>query len=160
MSSLILNCSSCTSSSLPRLSPHKHSEQKAPIIQSNTNWAKKAVINVLTGALSFNLLLSSPLALESSSSVQSVPPSPSPSPSLTCHGGEDAAESEPRQVVAKTNEGIVEEAWQIVNDSFLDTGRHRWTPQNWQVEVILISLTSNFFNSDLDLDSGLADAGK
>ncbi|KAH9749301.1 Carboxyl-terminal-processing peptidase 1 [Citrus sinensis] len=132
MSSLILNCSSCTSSSSPRLSPHKHSEQKAPIIQSNTNWAKKAVINVLTGALSFNLLLSSPLALESSSSVQSVPPSPSPSPSLTCHEGEDAAESEPRQVVAKTNEGIVEEAWQIVNDSFLDTGRHRWTPQNWQ----------------------------
>lgn len=161
MSSLILNCSSRTSSSSPRLSPHKHSEQKAPIIQSNTNWAKKAVINVLTGALSFNLLLSSPLALESSSSVQSVPPSPSPSPSLTCHEGEDAAESEPRQVVAnKTNEGIVEEAWQIVNDSFLDTGRHRWTPQNWQVEVILISLTSNFFNSDLDLDSGLADAGK
>lgn len=156
MSSLILNCSSCTSSSSPRLSPHKHSEQKAPIIQSNTNWAKKAVINVLTGALSFNLLLSSPLALESSSSVQSVPPSPS----LTCHEGEDAAESEPRQVVAKTNEGIVEEAWQIVNDSFLDTGRHRWTPQNWQVEVILISLTSNFFNSDLDLDSGLVDAGK
>lgn len=132
MSSLILNCSGCTSSSSPRLSPHKHSEQKAPIIQINTNWAKKAVINVLTGALSFNLLLSSPLALESSSSVQAVPPSPSPSPSLTCHGGEDAAESEPRQVVAKTNEGIVEEAWQIVNDSFLDTGRHRWTPQNWQ----------------------------
>ncbi|GAY35057.1 hypothetical protein CUMW_014030 [Citrus unshiu] len=132
MSSLILNCSSCTSSSSARFSPHKHSEQKAPIIQSNTNWAQKAVINVLTGALSFNLLLSSPLALESSSSVQSVPPSPSPSPSLTCHEGEDAAESEPRQVVAKTNEGIVEEAWQIVNDSFLDTGRHRWTPQNWQ----------------------------
>lgn len=130
MSSLILNCSSCTSSSSLRLSPHKHSEQKASITQninkSNTNWAKKAVINVLTGALSFSLFLSSPLALESSSSVQSVPPSPS----LSCHEGEDAAES--LQVVAETNEGIVEEAWQIVNDSFLDTGRHRWTPQNWQ----------------------------
>lgn len=132
MSSLILNCSSCTSSSSLRLSPHKRSEQKASITQninkSNTNWAKKAVINVLTGALSFSLFLSSPLALESPSSVQSVPPSPS----LSCHEGEDAAESEPRQVVAETNEGIVEEAWQIVNDSFLDTGRHRWTPQNWQ----------------------------
>lgn len=146
MSSLILNCSSCTSSSSLRLSPHKHSEQKASITQninkSNTNWAKKAVINVLTGALSFSLFLSSPLALESSSSVQSVPPSPS----LSCQEGEDAAESEPLQVVAETNEGIVEEAWQIVNDSFLDTGRHRWTPQNWQVEVILISLASNFFS--------------
>ncbi|XP_073025334.1 carboxyl-terminal-processing peptidase 1, chloroplastic isoform X2 [Primulina eburnea] len=30
-----------------------------------------------------------------------------------------------------TNEGIVEEAWQIVNDSFLDTGRHRWSPDSW-----------------------------
>lgn len=31
------------------------------------------------------------------------------------------------------NEGIVEEAWQIVNDSFLDTGRHRWSPDSWLV---------------------------
>ncbi|CAK7350229.1 unnamed protein product [Dovyalis caffra] len=31
-----------------------------------------------------------------------------------------------------TNEGIVEEAWEIVNDSFLDTGRSRRTPQTWQ----------------------------
>ncbi|KAL2475079.1 Carboxyl-terminal-processing peptidase 1 [Abeliophyllum distichum] len=30
-----------------------------------------------------------------------------------------------------TNEEIVEEAWQIVNDSFLDTGRHRWSPDTW-----------------------------
>ncbi|KAG6407231.1 hypothetical protein SASPL_130217 [Salvia splendens] len=32
---------------------------------------------------------------------------------------------------AVTNEEIVEEAWQIVNDSFLETGRHRWSPDSW-----------------------------
>ncbi|KAJ1426199.1 Tail specific protease [Sesbania bispinosa] len=33
-----------------------------------------------------------------------------------------------------TNEGLVEEAWQIVNDSFLDTGRHRWSQDTWQLK--------------------------
>lgn len=32
-----------------------------------------------------------------------------------------------------TNEEIVQEAWQIVNDSFLDTGRHRWSHDTWLV---------------------------
>ncbi|KAL2343217.1 hypothetical protein Fmac_004502 [Flemingia macrophylla] len=33
-----------------------------------------------------------------------------------------------------TNEGLVEEAWQIVNDTFLDTGRHRWSQDAWQLK--------------------------
>ncbi|XP_075488759.1 carboxyl-terminal-processing peptidase 1, chloroplastic isoform X5 [Primulina tabacum] len=41
-----------------------------------------------------------------------------------------------------TNEGIVEEAWQIVNDSFLDTGRHRWSPDSWLEKKKDISGTS------------------
>lgn len=40
---------------------------------------------------------------------------------------------------AATNEEIVEEAWQIVNDSFLDTGRHRWSPDSWLVCIIVNS---------------------
>jgi hypothetical protein len=32
-----------------------------------------------------------------------------------------------------TNEGLVQEAWQIVNDDFLDTGRNRWSQDTWQV---------------------------
>lgn len=44
--------------------------------------------------------------------------------------------------VSVTNEGIVEEAWQIVNDSFLDTGRHRWSPDSWLEKKKDISGTS------------------
>lgn len=39
-----------------------------------------------------------------------------------------------------TNEEIVEEAWQIVNDSFLETGGHRWSPDSWLVCIIVKSL--------------------
>lgn len=36
---------------------------------------------------------------------------------------------------AVTNEEIVEEAWEIVNEGFLDTDRHRWSPDSWLVRV-------------------------
>lgn len=49
------------------------------------------------------------------------------------------AESGPELV---TNAGIVEEAWEIVNDSFLGTGRHRWSPQTWQEKKEYIMNTS------------------
>ena len=105
---------------------------------NNNNWTKKALVNLLTGALSFNLLLSSPssLALEPPSATQTLTP-PAPAVSLydDCRQGDDAepleeADKEPQTL---TNEGIVEEAWQIVNDSFLDSASHRWTPENWLV---------------------------
>ncbi|XP_051128378.1 carboxyl-terminal-processing peptidase 1, chloroplastic isoform X2 [Andrographis paniculata] len=35
------------------------------------------------------------------------------------------------EVKAVTNEEIVGEAWQIVNDSYFDTGRRRWSPDSW-----------------------------
>lgn len=94
-------------------------------------WAKKALVGALGGALSVGLLVSSPssIAIESSPvSVQVQPPS-----SEYCREdeGEVIAESGPEPVA--TNEGIVEEAWEIVNDSFLDTGRPSWSPENWQV---------------------------
>ncbi|KAJ4976439.1 hypothetical protein NE237_001545 [Protea cynaroides] len=38
------------------------------------------------------------------------------------------AETAPELV---SNEAIVEEAWEIVNDSFLDVGKHRWSPERW-----------------------------
>ncbi|VVB08246.1 unnamed protein product [Arabis nemorensis] len=34
-----------------------------------------------------------------------------------------------------TNEGIVEEAWEIVNDAFLDTRSHSWTRETWQMST-------------------------
>lgn len=56
--------------------------------------------------------------------------SPSSSSEL-CREDERVANTETRPE-AVTNEGIVEEAWEIVNESFLDAGRHRWSPQTWQ----------------------------
>ncbi|KAK2641771.1 hypothetical protein Ddye_023534, partial [Dipteronia dyeriana] len=106
----------------------------------NNNWAKKALVNLLTGALSFNLLLSSPssLALQSPSATQTLtPPAPAPAVSLydhDCLQGDDAEppeEADGKEPQTLTNQGIVEEAWQIVNDSFLDSASHRWTPENW-----------------------------
>lgn len=32
-----------------------------------------------------------------------------------------------------TNEEIVEEAWEVVNENFLDAGNRGWTPENWMV---------------------------
>ncbi|XP_024024337.1 carboxyl-terminal-processing peptidase 1, chloroplastic isoform X1 [Morus notabilis] len=100
-----------------------------PIPQSPTsnppfipNWTKKALI----GALSFGLLISSPssLALHSPSSLQ-FPPE-------YCREQDSEDRAETGSDSGFTNEGVVEEAWEIVNDSFLDAGRRRWSPETWQ----------------------------
>lgn len=72
--------------------------------------------------------LPSAIALETPSLRTPISP---PSPEI-CRDveREDRADTGPEVV---TNEGIVEEAWQIVYDSFLDTGRHRWSQESWQV---------------------------
>lgn len=102
---------------------------------SSLKWPQKPTIGTaITGAaLSLGLLLSSPSPLSfaldsiSSPSVQSNPLS-----------SEFCQEDEEREFGAQmaapnlaTNEGIVEEAWQIVNDGFLDSVRHRWSPDSW-----------------------------
>eukprot|EP00258_Populus_trichocarpa_P051298 XP_024467317.1 carboxyl-terminal-processing peptidase 1, chloroplastic isoform X3 [Populus trichocarpa] len=124
----------CLFNSPPTLSlPTPAKRTLNSILDTSNNWTRKTLLGgAITGALSINLLLSSPslLALES--------PSPSlehsQSTEYLCREEETQqdfkVESEAPQVV--TNEGIVEEAWEIVNDSFLDSGRRRWTPQSWQ----------------------------
>ncbi|KAE7996268.1 hypothetical protein FH972_001002 [Carpinus fangiana] len=122
--------------SLPTL-PSSSSETPKPPILCNfitthnniANCAKKSLTLALSGALSFGLLFSSPcsIALESPT-IQS--PSSSSSSSSLCREDERVAKAETRPEVV-TNEGIVEEAWEIVNESFIDTGRHRWSPQTW-----------------------------
>jgi hypothetical protein len=52
------------------------------------------------------------------------PSSSSSSSSSLCREDERVSKAETRPEVV-TNEGIVEEAWEIVNESFIDTGRHR-----------------------------------
>ncbi|CAL5412451.1 unnamed protein product [Camellia sinensis] len=66
--------------------------------------------------------------MDSSLLTQSQPP---PSSADYCRQEdqtEDRYETAPGLL---TNEGIVDEAWEIVNDSFIDTGRHRWSPDTW-----------------------------
>ena len=134
------------SNSLPTLPPSSPSPSETPkplspllsnftttIHNNSISWTKKTIITALSGALSFGLVFSPPcsVALESPT-IRSPPPPPPPS-SEYCREDEQVlkAESGPELV---TNAGIVEEAWEIVNDSFLGTGRHRWSPQTWQVK--------------------------
>ncbi|KAK7359149.1 hypothetical protein VNO77_01096 [Canavalia gladiata] len=98
-------------------------------IPSNPTWLRNTFLGA---ALSFGLLFSNP----SVSALQS-PPSPIPtlySSSQTCRDVEPPQEmlQTPPEVIS--NEGLVQEAWQIVNDAFLDTGRHRWSPDTWQLK--------------------------
>ncbi|XP_030969474.1 carboxyl-terminal-processing peptidase 1, chloroplastic [Quercus lobata] len=108
------------------------------IHNNSISWTKKTIITALSGALSFGLVFSPPCSVALESPTIQSPPSPS---SEYCREDEQVlkAESGPELV---TNAGIVEEAWEIVNDSFLDTGRHRWSPQTWQEKKEDIMSTS------------------
>ena len=114
----------------PLLSNFTTTTTTTTIHNNSISWTKKTIITALSGALSCGLVFSPPcsVALESPT-IRSPPPS-----SEYCREDERVlkAESGPELV---TNAGIVEEAWEIVNDSFLDTGRHRWSPQTWQVTI-------------------------
>ncbi|XP_014509729.1 carboxyl-terminal-processing peptidase 1, chloroplastic [Vigna radiata var. radiata] len=79
--------------------------------------------NTLLGAaLSFGLLFSFP-----SVSALQLPSQPCPHRQPP----QETLQTTPEVV---TNQGLVEEAWQIVNDTFLDTGRHRWSQDTWQLK--------------------------
>ncbi|GMH15491.1 hypothetical protein Nepgr_017332 [Nepenthes gracilis] len=93
-------------------------------------WARKPLIGILTGALSLSLLVFSPSSIAAGSLSSRYQLSP-PSSADYCRDDEEEhleAETAPDLVA---NEAIVEEAWEIVNESFLDTGRHRWSPESW-----------------------------
>lgn len=108
---------------------------------------KKSVIGTLTGALSLTLVFSSPISSVAAAIdpyLSLNPPSSSPDSSLNhfdsspedCPNEEEADTEMPDDEIKPqlvTNEGIVKEAWEIVNDAFLDTRSHRWTPETWQV---------------------------
>ncbi|CAN1150268.1 Carboxyl-terminal-processing peptidase 1, chloroplastic [Linum perenne] len=130
MRSLLCSCSA----TLPSLPPSP--ELSLPIrrlpsvLLEADRLAKKVVIGVLTGALSINLLIISPTAAALESPILQPPPlSEYCREEAAAAAAEVAQRSGPR---VATNEKIVEEAWEIVNGSFLDVARHRWTPETWQ----------------------------
>ncbi|KAH6825583.1 Peptidase S41 family protein [Perilla frutescens var. hirtella] len=109
----------CIISSIRNSSPTTKSNcsQKIPSISQALS------STLISLALSLGLFCSSPshsIALESTTSKQE----------LNCREDDDYAVDK-LTGDAVTNEEIVEEAWQIVNDSFLDTGRHRWSTDSW-----------------------------
>ncbi|OMO93917.1 hypothetical protein CCACVL1_06279 [Corchorus capsularis] len=136
----ILLCNSNSPPSSTTLLSQTPPPQKTPVFLPNAAvWAKKTLVTALTGALSLTLLVSSP----SPSISRDLPSFQSPQPPQIsiplpdrCTEEEEQQELEEDKVELKpefvTNEAIVQEAWQIVNDSFLDSGRHRWSPQSWQ----------------------------
>ncbi|KAK6124112.1 hypothetical protein DH2020_042138 [Rehmannia glutinosa] len=96
--------------------PKSNYSQKSSITQSLSS-------TLLSIALSLGFFYASPpdaTSLELSNTQQE----------LNCVEDEVYADDKLTAEVV-TNEEIVEEAWQVVNDSFLDTGRHRWSPDSW-----------------------------
>lgn len=142
---LLCNSSSSSLSLSPPPTTH-HRPQKPLVIPP----PKPSLITSLTGAaLSFNLLFLSPLT-----------PLPPPSiasdftPSIfqsECREEDQRREEERRLESAPelvTNEEIVKEAWEIVNDSFLGSDRNRWSPQSW---LVCISSSLLFYRVSFSL---------
>ncbi|XP_077226557.1 peptidase S41 family protein isoform X3 [Tasmannia lanceolata] len=97
---------------------------KQSLSKTNTKLPQKLLLHALAGALSLGLFISSPSIAEMSPSLQFQP--------STDYCREEEKEK-PAEIASEsiTNEGIVEEAWEVVNESFLDAGRGRWTPEKW-----------------------------
>lgn len=127
----------CNCNSPPSLSLTPPQKPPPSLFPAAAVWTKKTLITALSGALSLTLLVSSSSPALSSDSPPFQPPRPPQlSTPLPDRCNEEEEEQLQNKVVLKpefvTNEEIVQEAWQIVNDSFLDTGRHRWSPQSWE----------------------------
>uniref|UniRef100_A0A7N0SWL5 Uncharacterized protein n=1 Tax=Kalanchoe fedtschenkoi TaxID=63787 RepID=A0A7N0SWL5_KALFE len=97
--------------------------------------SEKSAIGVLGAALSLSLLISQP-----SFAVGVADASPVRIPELEtgvvekCAERETEAEDESfvKAPGVVSNEGVVEEAWRIVNETFLNAaGRRRWSPEAW-----------------------------
>ncbi|RWR96140.1 carboxyl-terminal-processing peptidase 1, chloroplastic isoform X1 [Cinnamomum micranthum f. kanehirae] len=103
-------------------------EQRSSCKFNISTWPQSIALHALAAALSFGLVLTPtppPCTAAESPSLQIAP-----SPTELCQEEDDQQTPEiaPQSV---TNEGIVQEAWEIVNESFLDAGQHRWSPEKW-----------------------------
>ncbi|KAK2384419.1 Peptidase S41 family protein [Trifolium repens] len=108
---------------------HHHHHLHLPIIPTKLSLQN----TLLATTLSFGFFSSS---LPSSASALQPPSLPIPlSPSTeTCRDVDLPDVILPTAPEVVTNEGLVQEAWQIVNDDFLDTGRNRWSQDTWQLK--------------------------
>ncbi|KAK1299254.1 hypothetical protein QJS10_CPB14g00529 [Acorus calamus] len=112
--------------------PPKLRLSSPPITTNNRNeWPHKVLLQTFAGALSFGLIASPPTAA-SAAAAAAVLQSPSP-PTDLCREEEEAVSVPEEEDRVFTNEGIVEEAWAIVNEGFVDSGNGRrpWSPEEW-----------------------------
>ncbi|XP_074357784.1 carboxyl-terminal-processing peptidase 1, chloroplastic isoform X2 [Apium graveolens] len=87
---------------------------------------------LLAGALSLGLVISTPscIALESSTTLSSSAQLVQSSPEV-CREEESEKRDGLNAPELRSDEGVVEQAWEIVNESFLDPSGKRWSPQSW-----------------------------
>ncbi|KAH7651133.1 C-terminal processing peptidase protein [Dioscorea alata] len=116
VSSRVISSSSSSSGDL-----HRNRIKITGNINNTSRCLERLLLRGIAGALSC-VLFASPSALAASSS----PFSPSPPPSEICREDKVFQEEPPESL---TNEGLVEEAWEVVNESFL--GNTSWSPEKW-----------------------------
>ncbi|KAL2614057.1 hypothetical protein R1flu_025749 [Riccia fluitans] len=80
---------------------------------------------------SLSLDLENPVA-EAAPDIQSSPSLPElKSPECSTSSRLPVAEDASRNSELVTNESVVEEAWEVVNENFLDARRHSWSADDW-----------------------------
>ncbi|CAL9122172.1 unnamed protein product [Musa textilis] len=92
---------------------------------------RNILLRAVAGALSFSLAASLSLFDAAAVEIPSLVDRPPPTSDL-CR--EDDGEMASTDVLPEsiTNEGLVEEAWEVVNESFLpDAGGRSWSPEKW-----------------------------
>lgn len=97
-------------------------------------------------AISLSLITSS-LSLPSvgmAAPVVQLPPDSTPAERCAGEEGQDPSSVERNPPPVITNEEIVREAWEVVNESFLDSVNRGWSPEKWQVTNPLIGVELYF----------------
>ncbi|KAI3442307.1 uncharacterized protein J3R85_001424 [Psidium guajava] len=138
---LLCNSSVVLSPLPPPAQPRSPRAAAAAPVCCTSSARRKIMSTALSGALSFSLLFSPPSIATESSPARTTKSEPSVE---YCREEEkeDGAGAAPERV---TNEGLVEEAWNIVNESFLGSGRRRWSPEAWQrkkEDILSASITT------------------
>ncbi|KAL1826643.1 hypothetical protein ACET3Z_005055 [Daucus carota] len=87
--------------------------------------------HLLAGALSLGLVLSPPCISLESSAMSSSAAQLVESSAEACGDEESVKRDVVNAPELVSNDDVVEQAWEIVNESFLDPSGNRWSPRSW-----------------------------
>nr|XP_017227536.1 PREDICTED: carboxyl-terminal-processing peptidase 1, chloroplastic isoform X1 [Daucus carota subsp. sativus] len=87
--------------------------------------------HLLAGALSLGLVLSPPCISLESSAMSSPAAQLVESSAEACGDKESVKRDVVNAPELVSNDDVVEQAWEIVNESFLDPSGNRWSPRSW-----------------------------